>query len=46
LEKKALDSGVLDKDARNWLKANQNGIRNNVDVWQKAMKALEGRGVA
>lgn len=45
LEKKALDSGVLDKDARNWLKANQNGIRNNVDVWEKAMKALEGRGI-
>jgi hypothetical protein len=45
LEKKALESGILDKDARNWLKSNQNGIRSNVDVWEKAMKALESRGV-
>tara|TARA_B100001939_G_C16935057_1_gene615656 strand:- start:727 stop:1287 length:561 start_codon:yes stop_codon:yes gene_type:complete len=45
LEKKAIESGILDKDARNWLKSNQNGIRSNVQVWEKAMKALEMRGV-
>jgi len=45
LEKKALDSGVLDKQARQWLKDNSNGIRNNVDVYEKAVAAIESRGV-
>ena len=41
LEKQALDSGVLGKEAREWLKANKNGIRSNVDVYEKAKASLK-----
>ena len=41
LEKQALDSGVLGKDARQWLKENKNGIRNNIDVYEKAKASLK-----
>lgn len=40
LEKQALDKGVLSKDARNWLKNNSNGIRSNVNVYEKALASL------
>jgi len=40
LEKQALDTGVLSKDARNWLKNNSNGIRSNVNVYEKALASL------
>lgn len=49
LEKQALDKGVLSKDARNWLKNNSNGIRTNVNVYEKALaslkNAMEGKNV-
>ena len=41
LEKQALDKGVLGKDARQWLKENKNGIRNNIDVYKKALASLK-----
>ena len=41
LEKQALDSGVLGKEAREWLKANKHGIRSNVDVYEKAKASLK-----
>ena len=40
LEKQALDKGVLSKDARSWLKNNSNGIRSNVNVYEKALASL------
>ena len=40
LEKQALDKGVLSKDAREWLKKNSNGIRSNVNVYEKALASL------
>jgi hypothetical protein len=40
LEKQALDKGVLSKDARGWLKNNSNGIRSNVNVYEKALASL------
>jgi len=40
LEKQALDKGVLSKDARGWLKNNKNGIRSNVNVYEKALASL------
>ena len=40
LEKQALEKGVLSKDARNWLKNNSNGIRSNVNVYEKALASL------
>jgi len=47
LEKEALEKGVLGKDARNWLSNNSNGIRSNVNVYEKALaslkNALEGK---
>jgi len=41
LEKEALSKGVLDKQARQWLTANANGIRGNVDVYDKALQSLK-----
>ena len=41
LEKQALDKGVLSKDARGWLKNNSNGIRSNVNVYEKALASLK-----
>ena len=41
LEKQALDKGVLGKDARQWLKNNSNGIRSNVNVYEKALASLK-----
>jgi hypothetical protein len=41
LEKQALDTGVLSKDAREWLKNNKNGIRSNVNVYEKALASLK-----
>ena len=40
LEKQALDKGVLGKEAREWLKNNSNGIRTNVNVYEKALASL------
>ena len=40
LEKQALDKGVLGKDAREWLRKNSNGIRSNVNVYEKALMSL------
>ena len=40
LEKQALDKGVLSKDARSWLKNNSNGIRSNINVYEKALASL------
>jgi len=40
LEKEALEKGILDKQARQWLKTNKNGIRNNIDVYNKAIASL------
>ena len=41
LEKQALEKGVLSKDAREWLKNNSNGIRSNVNVYEKALASLK-----
>ena len=41
LEKQAIDTGVLSKDAREWLKNNSNGIRSNVNVYEKALASLK-----
>ena len=40
LEKEALEKGILDKQARQWLQKNKNGIRNNIDVYKKAIASL------
>ena len=40
LEKQALDSGILDKNARNWLKDNKNAIRTNLRVYEKGLASL------
>ena len=41
LETEALDKGVLGKEAREWLKNNSNGIRSNVNVYEKALASLK-----
>lgn len=41
LEKQAIEKGVLHKEARTWLKQNENGIRNNLNVYEKALASLQ-----
>lgn len=41
LKRQAIEKGLLHKDGREWLKNNDNAIRNNEDVHAMAMKSLE-----
>jgi hypothetical protein len=41
LETEARGRGVLGKDAREWLKHNSNGIRSNLNLYEKALASLK-----
>ncbi len=41
LEKQAVELGVLDENAKKWLKDNKNAIRSNLRVYEKATASLE-----
>lgn len=41
LEKQAVELGVLDENAKKWLKDNTNAIRQNLRVYEKATASLE-----
>ena len=41
LEKQAVELGVLDENAKIWLKDNKNAIRSHLRVYEKATASLE-----